>query len=298
VNPTPALDRRPRTPEAPHPAYRYHLLRAGLERYQRHLGELDTEQMREVERQAQRTFALESLVLSSQEARGIFIPETRLDDALAEVKGRYPDADAFEHDLRRNGIDEEDLRHALRRELLFDAVLQRVGSSAAVVDEVEERLFFELHPERFTLPERRQARHILITVNEAYTENQRAVAQARIERLREILQADLSGFDEAARRHSECPTAMDGGRLGLVRPGQLFPTLDACLFDLDEGTLSGVLESELGFHLLYCERIEPGGSASFEQARTQIRETLHQRRVQHLQKEWIAALRRDLRSSA
>jgi peptidyl-prolyl cis-trans isomerase C len=280
------------------PAYRYHLLRAALERFECDLNALAPEQMSEVADQAQRTFDLETLVLSSREALETLIPEPRLDAAVAEVRGRYPSHEDFEDDLARNGLDAHDLRQALRRELIFDAVMQRVGASAPAVDEIEERLFFELHPEHFTQPERRQARHILITVNEAYAENRREAAYARIDRLRETLAADSNGFGVQAQQHSECPTAMDEGRLGLVQPGQLFPTLDACLFRLAEGELSGILESELGFHLILCERIEPSRSVTFEDARPKIHTAMRQRRERDAQRNWIASLRRDRRAPA
>ncbi|MFB1510024.1 MAG: nitrogen fixation protein NifM [Thiocapsa sp. C3-sup] len=271
--------------------YRYHLLRAAIERFQCDLVGLDAQRMAELESQAHRTFALESLVLSSCEALDAVVPEQRIEDALQELRGRYPDTDAFEEDMARNGLGEDVMRRALQRELTFDAVMQRVGSYAEPITEIEERLFYELHRERFQTPERRAARHILITVNDDYPENARDAVLARIERIAADLKGDVERFGELARRHSECPTATEDGNLGLVRPGQLFPQLDKCLYRLHAGDVSGPLESDLGFHLLLCERIEPARSVDFEQARAKIRSALEQRRRREAQKDWIASLR-------
>jgi peptidyl-prolyl cis-trans isomerase C len=272
--------------------YRYHMLRAALERFQCDLVALDGPRLTEVENQARRTFDLESLVLSSCEALDAVVQERSLSRAVGELKARYSDGDAFEDDLARNGLDEDILRRALQRELTFDVVMQRVGSYAPPVTEVEERLFYELHLERFETPERRVARHILVTVNDDYPENRRDVARARIERIAAELKGAVEGFGELAARHSECPTAMQNGSLGLVTPGQLFPALDEGLFKLDEGGISGVLESDVGFHLLFCERIEPARSVPFEQAREKIQAVLEKRRRREAQKDWIASLRR------
>ena len=68
--------------------YRYHLLRAAQERYQRNPSALDPDQGTEARRQADKTFDLEDLVLSAPEARGLVIAETQLDAALAEIAGR------------------------------------------------------------------------------------------------------------------------------------------------------------------------------------------------------------------
>lgn len=273
--------------------YRYHLLRAAIERFQCDLVGLDAQRMAEVESQARRTFALESLVLSSCEALDAVVPEQRIEDALQELRGRYPDTDAFEEDMARNGLREDVMRRALLRELTFDAVMQRVGTYAEPITEIEERLFYELHRERFQTPERRAARHILITVNDDYPENARDAALARIERIAAELKGHLERFGELARRHSECPTATEDGNLGLVRPGQLFPQLDAGLFRLRAGEVSGPLTSDLGFHLLLCERIEPARSVDFEQTREKIRSALEQRSRREAQKDWIASLRQE-----
>jgi len=275
--------------------FRYHLLRAAGERFQLGVADLDEAQSAQVIRQARRTFELESLVLGSAEARDLVIPVDQVAAAVAAVRERYRDTQEFRSDLARNGLDLEALHRALRRELTFDAVMQRVGSRHAGVDELEERLFYDFHQERFTVPERRLARHLLITVNDDFAENQRAPAWARIERLAEQARGPGGGrvqrFEALARKHSECPTALEGGRLGEVIPGQLYPALDAALFALGSGEIGGPVESELGFHLLLCERIQPARSIPFNQARPQIRQLLEARGRRDCQKAWIGGLR-------
>jgi peptidyl-prolyl cis-trans isomerase C len=279
-----AGDRRPEE-------FRYHLLRAALGLFKRSPSGLDADQLVQARNQAATTFDLEAMVLAAPEAGGLIIPSQQLDEAVAEVAGRYPDADAFAEDLADNGLDEAVLRHALRREFLFDAVMQRVGARRPAVSDLDERLFYELHRERFTYPERRTARHILITVNEDFAENHRAAARARIEQLASRLGGRPHRFGGLAGRYSECPTALEDGRLGTVIRGQLYPELDAALFGLGEGEVSGVVSSELGFHLLLCEKIHRGHTVPFSKARGQIRQLLEERRRRDCQKAWLAKLR-------
>ncbi len=63
-----------------------------------------------------------------------------------------------------------------------------------------------------------------------------------------------------------------------------------------EGEISGVLESEMGFHLLLCERIELARAVTFEQARPRIQAILAARRQRDRQKTWIAELRQEAAS--
>ena len=277
--------------------YRYHLLRAAQARFQRNIAALAPHERGEAETQARRSCALEQRVLQSAEAREVLIPDTQIQRAYREIQQRYADAAEFAADLARNGLDPRALRQALRRELTFDAVMQRVGARHEPVTEADERLFHELHRARFEHPERRSARHILITINEEYPENQRGAARARIEASSERLAA-LAGdppalrqrFIDEARSCSECPTAMEGGQLGTVARGQLYPALDAALFALAEGALSGVLESELGFHLLLCEQVHPAQHLGFEQVRARIHSALEKRRRDQAQRLWLSQL--------
>jgi peptidyl-prolyl cis-trans isomerase C len=271
--------------------YRYHLLRNALERFSRNLAQLDEQELDEARRRADRTWDLESLVLTSAEAREVCIPPQQVDTAFAAVASRYPDRAAFEADLRSNGLDEELLRAALRRELVFDSVLLRVAAGRPAVSQIDARLYYELHPERFAVPEQRQARQILVTINDDFADNHRVTAWSRIRRIEETLRHSPRRFAALARRHSECPSALDGGRLGTIRRGQLYPELDSALFSLQEGTITRIIETGLGLHLLLCEKVMPARGIPFARAESRIREHLDARNRRNCQKAWLRTLR-------
>lgn len=274
------------------PEYRYHLLRAALAAGLPGLPGLGGPELTQIARRADNSFELESLVLGSREAADIVIPNGRLAAAMSELRGRYPDQAAFLADLADNGLDEDTLRRALHRELIFDAAMQRAAARRPAVSDIDERLFFELHNDRFTVPERRTARHVLITVSDRFAENRRDVARARIEELVQKLAGRPNRFPSLARQHSECPSAMEDGRLGTVPRGRLYAELDAALFGLPEGAVSEPVESKLGFHLLWCEKIHHGRTLPFSKAKPRIQQLLKERAERNCQKAWIAELRR------
>ncbi len=292
MNPSPdAAD-----PDSASAAYRYHLLRAATERFRCNIPALSEPQRAEAEHQARKTYDLERRVLDSTEAQTVVVPDTQLHRAYLEIRQRYADPQELKTDLARNGLTVAQLRQALWRELVFDAVLKRIGANVTSASDAEAQQYYDQHPERFTTPEQRRARHILITINEGYAENSRDAARMRIAAIAADLNDSIDtlqqAFIEQARRHSECPTAMDGGQLGILTQGTLYPALDAALFALAEGALSGVLESDLGFHLILCETIHPARALCFQDVQEQIRQALTQRRITTCQRTWLAGLGR------
>lgn len=271
------------------PEFNYHLLRNALSLFGKNLAQLAGTEYRQVHDQATRSFELESRVLAADEARGLVIPAQLLDESLQQLVSRYPGRDEFLQDLDLNGLDEAGLRTALQRELMFDAVLQRVAACPTVSD-IDVGLFYEMHRERFESPELRVARHILITVNPEYTENTHAAAYARMEQVVEKLAGRVNRFHDFAKRFSECPTAMEGGALGDVKPGQLYAELDALLFSMQAGEISPIVESEMGFHILLCERIKPAKRLPLAKVTPRIRQLLQERQQRNRQKAWLETL--------
>ncbi len=179
---------------------------------------------------------------------------------------------------------------ALERELKVEAILERVGARVAQVSDIDVELYYHYHPEQFRRPETRRARHILITLNPDLPDNTPEQARARMEAIAARLAKDPARFEEQAMKHSECPTALQGGLLGEVKRGQLYPELDAALFSLAPGKISGLLSSPLGYHLLRCEDVREEVELGLSQVRVRIREQLEQRRRRVCQQAWIKTL--------
>ena len=166
------------------------------------------------------------------------------------------------------------------------SVLEKIASATAPVSAVDAEIYYRLHPEAFDRPEARRLRHILITFNNA---DEKARAGAQLDALRSTLR-NARKFGEAALRHSQCPTAMEGGELGVVKRNQLYAELEPAAFSLREGEISAVLESPIGLHLVRCDEILPSGLLPFAEVRAKIIERLSDKRRREAQRAWIKAL--------
>jgi peptidyl-prolyl cis-trans isomerase C len=270
--------------------YAYHLLRNSVEKYQKPYHELNQEQNQDVTRRADKSYALESLVLSSDEARDVIIPEEDINRAVSEIATRYENNQDFIDDMERNNLDEDVLRQALYRELIFNTVMEKVASYSVTTSDIDIRLFYEFQRDKFSSPETRKASHILITINPEYKENTREAAYARITKISDKVKRNPGRFSAEAKKYSECPTALEGGALGVLKAGSLYPELDGALFSLEQGEVSDIIESELGFHIIYCQKIYKAKVLPLSKVYDRIRTLLDNKKRRACQKAWIKQL--------
>lgn len=243
-----------------------------------------------VARSVARQREIEARVLATPQARQVTIGTASVDASEAAIRARFADAAGFARALAALGLDRVGLRAEIVRELHVEAVLESVSARVPAVSATEVEIFYRLHATRFRTAERRRLRHLLITLNEDIAANRRPVARARCETLLAACRADPDAFADLAARHSECPSAMLGGLLGPVSAGQLFPTLDAALFGMAAGELSGVLESPMGFHILLCEEIHPAGPVPLATVSERIRAQILATRQAACQRAWLRDL--------
>lgn len=268
----------------------YLALKAAHKLYGKALSILQPAELIRVQKMAQQQHKLEACVLVATEARDAMVPPSTLDAAMQEIRGRYQSEEEFIEDLGRNGLDEASFATAMERELKVEAILEKVATRAVKVSDMDVELYYHYHPDQFRRPEMRQARHILITINETIVENTRTAARQRIDSIAARLAKEPQRFEEQALKHSECPTALQGGVLGELPRGKLFPELDKALFELKAGEVSGVLETELGFHVLRCDAINEAGVLNLDQARPHIRKLMEQKRKRICQQAWLKQL--------
>jgi peptidyl-prolyl cis-trans isomerase C len=268
----------------------YALLRAALTLFKKTPEELQEAELRQAEIQAGNEFKIENRILNSPEAGAVIISEREVQAAYQEIRDRYEDDASFFSDLAKNHLDKNSLIAALYRQCRVNVVLELIASRSPDINEVEIGIYYHLHPEQFNRPELREACHIFISINPDYPENTREAALSTMQEIKAKLQKKPYKFAELALKHSECPTALQGGVLGIVPRGKLYPELDAVLFSIKAGEISGIVESEIGFHLVLCKQIQKAKTLSIQEATPKIRQIMNERSRRTCQRAWLASL--------
>jgi parvulin-like peptidyl-prolyl isomerase len=96
------------------------------------------------------------------------------------------------------------------------------------------------------------ASHILITFEGALRATKKRNRKEAKKLAEKILKDLKNGIDfaELAHQHSDGPSGPKGGDLGRFTRGQMVPEFDQVVFNLELGAVSGVVETQFGYHII------------------------------------------------
>ena len=129
-------------------------------------------------------------------------------------------------------------------------------------------------------------RHILIKTSELVPENE---AKNRLAEIRRRIEAGAD-FAEQAKLYSEDGSAAQGGELGWVSPGGFVPDFERAMNDLKVGQLSGLVQTEFGWHLIQVLG-RRNADVSAEQKKQQAAMAIRAYKSDEAYQEWLRQLR-------
>jgi peptidyl-prolyl cis-trans isomerase C len=252
---------------------------------------LSAEQSDEFERQYHRQVSLESRIEEQAAAWDMFASEGEVQAALDALNLRVAAQEEWPAQLARSGLDRNGLYRAMAHQVLLEKVLAQVAEQAPGPDEQRVVEWYKAHQGQFIRPEQRQCSHILLTVDEDQPDCQPREVRQRIDEIHARLAEDFGQFTLLAQRHSQCPTALDGGNLGWVSRGLLFESLDKTLFGMTAPGISEVVDSPIGLHILHYRDIRPASTLPPDEAIASIRRQFREKLQKQHQRVWLKGLR-------
>jgi len=202
---------------------------------------------------------------------------------------RRPAADQTLVDWRRSKVDDLLIARALSDEaepllerpaaqsavqqarfaVLVDAYVERFIDPEVDVSDEALRRYYDAHKEEFGHGEQIRLRNIFRRVDSDATPAERAAIRAEFEELLDALRNGAS-FGDIARTESDSETAHLHGLIGRLDRGQLDPKLEEIVWNLDEGEISDIIDTPVGFHIFRLDNhIEPSQLA-FDEAKGRL----------------------------
>jgi foldase protein PrsA len=213
-------------------------------------------------------------------AMGLEVTEEEVDTELASLKQQFfpGDEEAYQKELEKQGITEEQLREQIAAKLLSDKIYAAITKKVTVTD-AEIKAYYDKNKAQYQQPESREVRHILVKkesmANELYTELRNG-----------------ADFAQLAKKHSEDTTsAKEGGKFEAFK-GKTVAPFDKFVFDAKTGELSKPIKTEFGWHVIeVLEDIQPPSTQPLEEVRESIEATLLQEQQNKALQDWVEETR-------
>lgn len=198
-------------------------------------------------------------------------------DYLAKVQAADADLQAWYDDPKHAAQFQSPETASVEYVVLDMATVEK--SISVPLDDL--RKYYEQNAARYTQPQERQARHILIKLDSGATDAAKAQARSKAEQLLAELKKNPAAFAELAKKNSDDPgSAVQGGDLGWFGRGAMTQAFEDAVFGLKKGELSGIVTSEFGLHIIQLTDVRGGEQRSFDSVKNELEEEVRKQLAQ------------------
>lgn len=231
------------------------------------------------------------LLVTEANRRGVHIPETKIQEQIGLLQKAYVNAEFYQKELKIRKLTPDELEQEAARALLVESVINQVLAAVSTPEPETISNYYESNKEMLYVPEQVHASHILILVAADDSEQVKQDKRAEMERLRMEAIGGTS-FSELAKKHSQCPSAERGGDLGWFSRDRMDPTISKVAFDLESGSISDVVETSFGYHIVQKHAIKPRHMPQLDEIRPDLVKHLHDHSRKMAIQGYIQELRR------
>ena len=240
---------------------------------------LSNTRLSEIKKEILENFIDRELLYQASQKNGIKIDEAAVNEQLAAMKKRFPSKAEFNKALSKMNISEAAITSQLKRNMAIKELIDKQFVQKITIPDKESKVYYESNPELFKQPEQVQASHILIKVDSKADDAQKSEARNKIEEIQKRLQKG-EDFAALAKEFSQCPSNAKGGDLGYFRRGQMVPPFEQAAFGLKPGTISDIVETNFGYHLIKVIDKKSESTIPYNDVKERLEQHLKQKKIQ------------------
>lgn len=206
---------------------------------------------------------------------GLTPSEEEIDKAFDELNKNLYANENYKKILEDLKISDTCIKSQVEKTLTIQKYTENFDKNLKISDE-EMKKYYEEHKADYYKDEVK-ASHILIsTVDDNGKELSETKKKEAKKKAEEVLKKAKSGeeFSELAKEYSDDPgSAANGGDLGYFTKGQMVQPFEEAAFSLKSGEISGLVESEYGYHIIKVyDKIDK--QLTFDEVKDEIKKTL------------------------
>ncbi len=188
------------------------------------------------------------------ESRGV----PTLEQARPNLRGRLEAARRDQEEAEARAWFERDPSRFDAGELVYFTriIVPPVDILDAPVTRAEAERYYRLNLADFTAPQSIEARHILL-IPEGSSAAEDSAALRLAQELASRARAGERVFDLARLHSLDLETRDQGGNLGELHPGSMWPEFERVAFRLRPGEIGGPVRTSVGYHIIECMRSTP-----------------------------------------
>jgi len=180
-------------------------------------------------------------------------------------------------------------------EILAQELLKQELAKISITDE-DLKAYYKANEDTFKVPEMVKARHILISAGKSAGADEKKKAMEKAEELLKRIKAGEDFAKLAAEFSDDKGSKEKGGDLGSFGRGRMVKPFEEAVFALKPGEVSGLVETQFGFHIIKVEEKTAAGIEPFEQAKGKVRNRLMDEMAKEKSKTFIENVMKEAKS--
>ena len=222
----------------------------------------------------------------------IQVSEAEIDTALERIKEMRSLTDEdLRAGLAEQGLTLEEYRKNIKQQLLRNKLVNREIKSKIVITENDIKTYYDEHREKYAGETKYHIWNIFVRFPEPLDESTRRLALEKMEAVIAKLKKGQP-FESLAVEDADSPMDPTGADLGLYRLDELSPQLQKAVGGLKAGEYSPILDTDMGYQIIYVQKIVETEAKSMEKVKSEIQEVLYNAAVDNKYQAWLEELRK------
>jgi peptidyl-prolyl cis-trans isomerase SurA len=233
--------------------------------------------------------------LTEQEVKRykIAVTDEEVENHIRQVKQRRSLTDEnLKAGLAQEGLTLEEYRKEVKLQIQRSKLVNREVRSKVVITQADIKDYYEKNRSKYGGGKQYYLWNLFVKLPPQAAPADRQTAKALLQEALAELNRGRS-FEEQVRLTADGAKGVQGSDLGLFRVEELTPQLRDAVQTMKPGQVSGILESDFGYQVLYVQRINETGGKPMAEVEAETQELLFRERVDSRFGAWLADLRKN-----